>query len=382
MSETTTLDPMARVLAALAPRQVANDKIDREDWLRKRLYGVTATTAKVLANGSSAEKSAELKKKLEGDKFTGTKNTDWGSHREAFLLQEAQATEYGWLIHPTGKPRHLATPDGIRLTWDGFAIVECKTSKYEIPLGSKMFNDYGYLWQILWQMYCAETDEAYYIWEQHDDDWSRWANRPKDRPEEWEAYGPKPIKRQIHHIVLTPELKEKLEQMILASDRFLGRLDKKVAELKAAQVDAPVDAEMSHAEKLVIQNIETQAKLYRKGLDAEKASKGSKEIALATLLEISVKHWGDEDGEHLLDHPSDSAKRLRVGYSPAGTRAGSEPDEAAAKAADPKLWEKVDYARTVGKALEDQWAAHLAKHQIPTIGKVAAKVGVTEKKAE
>lgn len=384
MSEVATTDPLAAVLEKLAPRQVANDKIDRQDWLRKRLGGCTATEAKVLLKGSSREKADVVKKKIEGDSFTGNKYTDWGNVREPVLLEAAAATEYGWLVHAPGKERHLATPDGLRKTWDGFAVVECKTSKHDIALGSPRFDDYGYLWQILWQMYCADTDEAYYVWEQHDDDWSRWDSRPKDRPEVWSEYGPTPINLVVHHIVMTPELKAELDKMIAAADRMLGRLDKKVAELRAERAgDGPeISEEDANAERIALAAVETQAKLYRRALDREKALGEEKKLALSGLLELSVKRWGDETGEHEFDPGREDGVLYRIGYSPAGTTVSTITDEDAAKAADPELWEKLDAARVAYEALRDQWQSHAANHTTTKRGSVAAKVGVTEKKGK
>lgn len=381
---TTTTDPLAAILATLEPRQVANDKVDRDAWLRARLGGITATEAKVLHKGSSRDKAEVVRKKIEGDDFRGNKYTDWGNLREEALLQEAAATEYGWLVHAPGNERHLATPDGLRKTWDGFAVVECKTSKYDIAFGSPKFDDYGYLWQILWQMYCAGTDEAYYVWEQHDDDWSRWEERPRDRPEAWFEFGPNPIKRLVHHIVMTPELKAECEKMVAAANRALGRLDKRVAELRAEQGgDAPeISEEDANAERIALAAVETQAKLYRRALDREKALGDEKKLAMTGLLELSVKRWGSETGEHEFDPGREDGILYRIGYSPEGTAAVTTTDVDAAKAADPELWEKLEAARVAFEALRDQWTAHSANHTTKSTKNVAAKVGVTEKKGK
>lgn len=374
------LDPFARVLASLEPRQLANDKIDKPHWLRTRLTGCTATEAKVLHTGSTRDKSDVVKKKIEGDDFTGNQYTDWGNTREPFLLRRAGATEYGWLVHAEGKPRHMATPDGLLPTWDGFAVVECKTSKYEIPMDSPKFVDYGYMWQILWQMYCAGTDEAVYVWEQHDDDWSRWASRPMDQPERWSEFGPTPINGGVQRILMTPELRAELEKMIGAADRMLKRLDAKVAELGA--VAAEVSPEDQAVEALATAAMETQAKLYRQALDNEKVQGGAKVAALGELLKLSATRWGDEVGEHEFPADGDGGKLFRIGYSPAGTKATSGTDEAAAREDNAALWQQLDAAKTAYLAVQDQWAAHLAKYATTGTASVAAKVGVTEKKGK
>lgn len=392
MTETATIDPFAAVVEKLQPRQVANDKVDKDAWLRARLTGITATEAKVLHTGSTRDKADVVRKKIEGDDFTGNKFTDWGSYREAFLLERAAAREYGWLVHAPGNERHLATPDGLRLTWDGFAVVECKTSKYPISLGSPKFNDYGYLWQILWQMYCAGTDEAYYVWEQHDDDWSRWDSRPREDQSRWHEFGPQPVAGGVEHVVLTPELKAELDKMVKAADRALGRLDKKVAELRAAQAsDASAgDVELTeeqqaeaHAERLVLSAIETQAKLYKRALEREKAMGEEKALALSELLELSVKRWGEEsDNYEFAPNPDEPTKLYNVSYSPGTERQESVLDEDAAREANPELWAQLDAARVAYEAVNDQWQAHAASHTKTITKKSRAAVRVTDKKGK
>ena len=392
MAERVTIDPFAAVIEQLQPRQVANDKVDKDAWLRARLTGITATEAKVLHTGSTRDKADVVRKKIEGDDFTGNKFTDWGSYREAFLLERAAAREYGWLVHAPDNKRHLATPDGLRLTWDGFAVVECKTSKYPIPLGSPKFNDYGYLWQILWQMYCASTDEAFYVWEQHDDDWSRWDSRPRHDQSRWHEFGPQPFAGGVEHIILTPELKAEMEKMVKAADRALGRLDKKVAELRAAQapVDEPVDAEATeaaaaaeNADRVALAALETQAKLYKIALEKEKAAGDEKSRAMAGLLELSVKRWGEESDNHeFAPLPQEPGKLYNISYSPAGEKQSSEPDEEKAREADPELWAQLDAARVAYEAVKDQWQAHAASHTKTIIKKSRAAVRVTDKKGK
>ena len=394
MSEAATLDPFAAVIEQLTPRQKANDKIDRQHWLRTRLTGITATEAKVLHTGSTRDKADVVRKKIEGDDFRGNKFTDWGSYREDFLLEQAAAKPYGWLVCAEGNERHLATPDGLRLTWGGFAVVECKTSKYFIGLGSDRFNDYGYLWQILWQMYCAGTDEAFYVWEQHDDDWSRWDQRPRDDQSRWHEFGPQPIAGGVEHIVLTPELKIELDKMIKAADRALGRLDKKVAELREQMAAAPEVAEASAAEdaeapvsaeheRLALAAIETQAKLYRRALNGEKALGEEKSLALAGLLELSVKRWGAESNNYeFAPNPDEPGKLYNVSYSPAGEKPGSVADEDAARKSNPELWEQLEKARVAFEAVRDQWQAHAASHTKTVTKGYGASVRVTEKKGK
>ena len=386
---TTTINPLDAVMLELEPRQRANDKIDRDYWLRTRLTGITATEAKVLHTGSTRDKSDVVKKKIEGDDFRGNKYTDWGSYREAYLLERAGATEYGWLVHAPGNERHLATPDGLRRTWSGFAVVECKTSKHDISMASTAFDNYGYLWQIIWQMYCANTDEAYYVWEQHDDDWSRWSSRPMDRPEVWFEYGPQPLQCHVEHIVLTPELKVELDKMIAASDRALVRLDKKVAELRAAQAaagepaepESPDAAEAAHGERLALAALETQAKIYREEIAKEKAAKEAKEAALKEAHGLALGMWGEETGEHEFPKPGEDGKLFRIGYSPAGTKSGgTNVDLDSAKEANPELWNTTEAARVAYEAARDQWESHAASFKVTVPVATPAKTTITEKK--
>ena len=52
----------------------------------------------MLHTGSTRDKADVIKKKIEGDDFRGNKFTDWGSYREDFLLEQAAAKPYGWLV--------------------------------------------------------------------------------------------------------------------------------------------------------------------------------------------------------------------------------------------------------------------------------------------
>lgn len=380
---TQLTDPLSSVLEKLAPRQVAHDKHDREHWLRTRLTGVTATDAKVCHKGSSHAKAALTKEKLEGGSFFGNKATEWGKLREPVLLAEAGATEYGYLVHAPGNDRHFATPDGLRKTWNGFAVVEGKTSSYDISFGSPKFDEYGYLWQILWQMYCTETTEAIYVWEQHDNDWSRWDDRPRDRREEWAAYGPKPLRIVVEEIILTPQLQDELAKMILAANRFLERLDKRVDEARAAITEeAPeVSEEDAAVERVKLAALETQAKLYNDYLRKEKSAGVDKKAALGELLKLASDRWGDEaDSHEFIVDPAEPGELLRIGYGPSGTTATTVPDADAAKLADAELWEKHEAARIAFEAVADQWRAHLANHTTTKRKAVAAAVRVTEKK--
>lgn len=370
-------DPLAAILATLEPRQVANDEIDRDAWLRARLRGITATEAKILHIGSNREKADVIKKKIEGDTFTGNKYTDWGSFREGALLDLAGARKYGWLVHADGNPRHMATPDGLVPTWGGFAVVECKTSKYPIGLGSERFNNYGYLWQMVWQMYCAGASEAFYVWEQHDDDWSRWDARPRDNESVWHEFGPQPVESRVEHIMLTPELVEQMQKMVAAADRALTRLDKRVAEARA-EIAEPVEppAEAVQATKA----LETQGIIYLNALDEEKAAGQRKKDALAGALDMSVKRWGDDTNEHVFT--SLAGETVRIGYSPAGEKQTSVPDEVAAREADPELWERREHARVLFEQVDDQWQAHASSHMATQVKATPASVRVTKRKGK
>ena len=76
------------VLDELEARAGASDQ-DREQWLAERRRGVTATELRdiMLASNRDVAIADLVKKKREGDRFTGNAYTDWGNDREPVIAE-------------------------------------------------------------------------------------------------------------------------------------------------------------------------------------------------------------------------------------------------------------------------------------------------------
>ncbi|MGD8194486.1 YqaJ viral recombinase family protein [Herbiconiux sp. P18] len=149
---------LARVVAA---------STDRVAWLRARSRGVTATDAARLA--SDAGVRAVAWEKFNGSGFGGNAFTDHGRAREpeiaAWVRQEYSIDPSVQLFHAARERRHLATPDGIRVTPQGsLELAEIKTTSkpwVRIPR--------SYLRQVWWQQYVLGAERTLVVWEQHVD---------------------------------------------------------------------------------------------------------------------------------------------------------------------------------------------------------------------
>lgn len=145
------------VLADLESRAGASD-VDRSAWLAERLAGVTATEIRDLyLRAISVQDLVDLKLGRKVDTFSGNRYTDWGTAREpivaAVLAGEGFVAE-SRVFHAAGNSRHLASPDGIRLSFDEeVEISEIKTAAYDLPPGSPRLAKKGYVAQMQWVMH-------------------------------------------------------------------------------------------------------------------------------------------------------------------------------------------------------------------------------------
>ncbi|WP_382307348.1 hypothetical protein [Herbiconiux sp. UC225_62] len=369
MTDTITLAPE---VAAVYARSLGNDS-NREAWLHARLNVVTATEAKVLYKGSAQDKAKVVREKVEGSSFSGNQYTDWGKHREPAIASATAGYGLelcGELIAAEANRRHAATPDQIGVDFDGLIILgEIKTSKHDMSVGSPKFEQAGYLFQMIWQGYCVGASRVLYTFEQHDDDWSRWASRPMGRPETWDSYGPKVIRRESVWIDLTePTIAAHLPKMIAAADRALGRLDKRLAEV--GEQIAPTFTERQIAELVVLATHE------KEGLAQEQAGKGRKESAHKAAVDVFA-------AVGLVESYSQDHGGFKFTWSPAEQTEKEQLDQEAAIAADPELYERFEAAAAVLTALGDQVHEHEKKFKrtVPGTPK-AARLTITALKTK
>lgn len=140
---------------------------DRVAWLRARSRGVTATDAAKLATSASVDKA--VWDKLHGGAFLRSAYLEHGRTREPVIAAWANE-RFG--IQPSSTlfcaeqdRRHLATPDGLRVTESGeLELCEIKTttkSWRSIPR--------NYLRQVWWQQYVLGAKRTLVVWEEHHD---------------------------------------------------------------------------------------------------------------------------------------------------------------------------------------------------------------------
>ena len=146
------------LLADLEARAGASDK-DRAAWLAERAAGVTATELRdiMLASNEAAAIQALVRKKRDGDSFTGNAYTVWGSEREpviGFMLAGYGMVPESRVFHAAHNSRYLASPDGFGTSFDGdLELYEIKTSGKPLPKGSDLLEAKGYEWQMQWCCY-------------------------------------------------------------------------------------------------------------------------------------------------------------------------------------------------------------------------------------
>jgi hypothetical protein len=168
--------------------RIVADAGDRVAWLRARSRGVTATDAAKLASAASVRAAAN--EKLYGTRgrgFGGSRYTDHGREREpviaAWVAREHGLPPSTALFHAEREHRHLATPDGLRVTANG-ALELC-----EIKTTSKAWRGIprSYLRQVWWQQYVLGAERTLVVWEQHDgfvpvgEPQCRWVDRDENQ---------------------------------------------------------------------------------------------------------------------------------------------------------------------------------------------------------
>jgi hypothetical protein len=204
----------------LAEREVADKNVDEEAWLAARRLGVTATEVAKLASGSKAAELALLKEKRSGRRsFAPTRAMLWGLEREIAMVTDV-LEPYGFagtdmLYSAPDNPRHLATPDGLRVKDGVTSTAEVKTGKYDLTPGSEFFEKSGYRDQIQWQLYVLDASSALYVFERHDDVWIQ-VSDAFDR----EVPTPYPMER-----VWIERDQKRIGQLINVADNFLSLLD-------------------------------------------------------------------------------------------------------------------------------------------------------------
>lgn len=333
MSAVTVSD----ALADLFSRAGASDQ-DRELWLAERMQGITATEIRDLVMGKKREQDLiDIKLGRKVDSFTGNAFTDWGKLREPIIAEGVRGfgiEPESRVFHGATNSRHLASPDGIGVEFDGSLVVsEIKTSGKNIAPGTAAYEATGYELQMLWAMWVTGALRCRYVTEQR-------LSTP-------DGFAPGPLSSDW-----VDRDDAKIAELVVRADAFLAELDRQ-REDGAPVIDEAVD---------------THALNYLRGLAAEKEGAALKKTAYAALLAAGV---------------SQESPLARVTFSP-GTPAEEFEDVvvdlAAAAAALPKETAALERAKARVVKLQTEWDA-LANGHTKTVTSVikgtAARVTVT-----
>lgn len=328
------LDPVPALLD-YESRAGASDQ-DREKWLAERLEGPTATElAKIMTAGNREQAIADLvKKKREGDPFTGNAYTEWGKQREPLLA--AELAGFGMVpetrvIHGATNSRYLASPDGVSLDFDDQLVLdEIKTSGKPLPKGSEALARAGYVWQMQWCVFVAGAIGCWLNVEQR-------LGQPGDF---------RPGSRSREYFERDEDM---IAQLIEVADMVLEAMD---------SADAPV----------IDEEVDTHAVNYLRGLAAEKEGKTLKEASYKAILAKGV---------------SQESALARVTITPGVPDSEFEEevvDLEAAEAAHPKEAAALRRAKARVEKLQAEWDA-LANEHTKTVQTVvkgkAARATVT-----
>jgi predicted phage-related endonuclease len=302
------------VLAELEARAGASDK-DRLVWLAERRQGITATEIRDLFIGA---KSMQV---LIDEKLSDQPTPDlshvpvigWGKQREPIIAEKLRGEgfepESRVFRHPEN-PRHLASPDGIRIDFDEqLQVSEIKTCWEDLPPGSPHLDRKGYVVQCQWVMYVIGATRCRFVVE--------------ERIETENGYEAGDLHR--HWIDRDDAV---IAQLVAKADEFLAELDRQRAEGKP-EIDDVID---------------TEAVNVLRFREAEAEAKKAKE-----------KAWSVIQGRMpVFESFSQKSALAQVTWTPDETSEVHEPDVQAAKDADPELFAEV-------QALSKRWNEHQAK---------------------
>ena len=152
----------------------------KEEWLRARRTGVTATDARMLvkANGlPSTQRAGLLRRKLDGEEGQYFAAFENGIEREPIIAQwvsENFTIEHNTHLCIGENARHLATPDGIG---DG-VICEIKTSVDPLEKAVRTYRD-----QLQWQLHVTASERVLLVVENRHtrERDTRWIGRDEER---------------------------------------------------------------------------------------------------------------------------------------------------------------------------------------------------------
>lgn len=316
----------SQALTDLYARAGASDT-DRVAWLAERRNGVTATELRDIMIAPDRDRAIRdlVKKKREGDSFTGNAYTQWGNDRESIIARWLAG--YGVIpesrvFHAEANSRHLMSPDGISEDWDGRIVLdEIKTSGKPLPMGSIELARKGYEWQMQWGCYVLDAIGCHLTVE---------------------------IRLGTPRTGFEPG--ERTREFFPRNDSMIAQLIE-VADLVLAAMDADPVAEV------IDEELDTHAVNYLRAIDEE-------------------KRWGDLKREHysavVAAGKSQESPLARVTFTPEKPGEVTEVEEIdydAARASGGELFEALQVAQ---RAWDDHLRAHISTKPVQGKGRAAS----------
>ncbi|MGX1932073.1 YqaJ viral recombinase family protein [Microbacterium resistens] len=246
---------MPQVLADLEARAGASDQ-DREQWLRERNSGVTATQIRDLKIGAVRTNDlvkAKLADVIEED-LSHVSVIGWGKDRESVIAEQLRGEGFepeSRVFHHPENSRYLASPDGVHLTWDeALWVSEIKTAAHDLVPGTPEFARKGYLYQVQWVMFVLGAERCRFVVEER-----------IEMPDR--SFQPGALHR--HWIERDEAI---IAELVQIADDFLAELDRQRDE-GAPEIDEELD---------------THAVNYLRAIDEEKRWKALKEEHYAAIV--------------------------------------------------------------------------------------------------
>lgn len=325
----TLTDTEHQVLVDLEARAGASDQ-DRAAWLAERRQGVTATEIRdVMLAGSREQAIRDLvKKKREGDPFTGNAYTEWGKEREPIIAAKLAGVGMrpeSRVFHAAVNSRHLASPDGLAVDFDGdLTLHEIKTTGKPLTKGSQALAEKGYEWQMDWCCYVMGATGCWLDWEMRFGQPGSFSAGPLER--DW-----------------FPRDDERIAEMIAVADEILAAMDDE---------PAPINEE-----------VDTHAVNYLRAIEEEKAWAALKKESYDALIDLGI---------------SQESALARVTITPGKPAAEFEEevvDLDAAAAAHPKETAQLERAKARVVKLQAAWDALANEHKKTVLTKSSATRG-------
>lgn len=243
----------SQALTDLLARAGASDT-DRAAWLAERAQGVTATEIRDLVKGKLRQDDLiALKLGRKVDSFSGNQFTDWGNEREPVIAAGVRGMGIdpeSRVFHGERNSRHLASPDGIGVEFDGALVVsEIKTSGKDIRRGTPDYEATGYELQMQYAMGVTGADRCLFVFEERLTVDGRFV--PGQLYTEW-----------------VPRDEEIIAALMTRADEFLAELDR----------------QREHGAPVIDEELDTHAVNYLRGLAAEKEGRELKESSYAAIV--------------------------------------------------------------------------------------------------